>query len=86
MTDERQYQVINLLEDLLFEVKRDKELYIDEIEAGRRLNLSPSYMAALRQTQKGPKYVKEGSRVLYAPEDLKAWADSRIRLGGTHEA
>ena len=44
-------------------------------EAGRFLGLSGRTLEKHRTYGTGPKYRKIGGRVVYAIEDLKAWAD-----------
>lgn len=49
----------------------------NEKEAARQLGLSVKTLQAWRWQRKGPCYRKVGRRVFYAPEDLRAYLDSR---------
>jgi len=42
------------------------------------VGLSPSTLAKLRLNGNGPLYCKLGRRVVYRPEDLNAWLESRV--------
>ncbi|MEO8546519.1 MAG: helix-turn-helix domain-containing protein [Burkholderiaceae bacterium] len=46
-------------------------------EAAAVLRLSPRTLEKQRVLGGGPRFRKFGARVLYATEDLQAWADSR---------
>ena len=46
-------------------------------EAATFLRLSPRTLEKQRVLGGGPRFRKFGARVLYAAEDLRAWADSR---------
>ncbi|MGR4870282.1 helix-turn-helix transcriptional regulator [Variovorax sp. LARHSF232] len=46
-------------------------------EAGRFLRLSPRTLEKQRVLGGGPRFRKFGARVVYAVQDLRAWADSR---------
>lgn len=46
-------------------------------EAGAFLRLSPRTLEKQRVLGGGPRFRKFGARVVYAVEDLRAWADSR---------
>ena len=48
-------------------------------EAAKHLGLSPSTLAKFRHYGSGPRYSKLGKAVVYALEDLDAWAESRAR-------
>lgn len=48
-------------------------------EAGAFLGLSPRTLEKLRVTGGGPAYRKLGRRVVYAPDDLRRWADQATR-------
>jgi hypothetical protein len=49
-------------------------------DAARLLNLSPSSLEKMRVKGGGPIYIKSGPRVVvYHPDDLAAWLDSRRR-------
>jgi hypothetical protein len=47
-------------------------------EAARFCGLSPSTLAKLRLGGNGPNYCKLGRRVVYRPDDLAAWLETRI--------
>ena len=49
--------------------------YLRTAEAARFLSLSPRTLEKHRIYGTGPAYRKIGGRVVYALEDLKAWAD-----------
>ena len=49
--------------------------YLRTPEAARLLSLSPRTLEKHRTYRTGPIYHKLGGRVVYAPEDLKAWVD-----------
>ena len=49
--------------------------YLRTPEAGRFLGLSARTLEKHRTYGTGPTYRKLGGRVVYAPEDLKAWVD-----------
>jgi predicted DNA-binding transcriptional regulator AlpA len=49
-------------------------------EAARFLGLSGRTLEKHRVFGTGPRYRKIGGRVVYALEDLKAWADQGLRL------
>ncbi|MCC6983611.1 MAG: helix-turn-helix domain-containing protein [Bauldia sp.] len=48
-------------------------------EAAKLTGLSPSTLAKLRLTGRGPAYCKLGRRVLYRPSDLTDWLDLHRR-------
>jgi predicted DNA-binding transcriptional regulator AlpA len=52
--------------------------YLDNRQAAQYLKLSPRTLDRLRITGKGPRFRKFGRRVIYAIEDLEAWANERI--------
>lgn len=52
-------------------------------EAARFLSLSHRTLEKHRTFGTGPAYRKLGGRVVYAVEDLKAWADRGVRLSTT---
>jgi hypothetical protein len=47
--------------------------------AAERLGVAKQTLAIWRVRGVGPRYVKVGARVLYAPDDVDAWIDSRKR-------
>lgn len=47
-------------------------------EAGAFLRLSPRTLEKQRVLGGGPRFRKFGARVVYAVEDLRAWANSRV--------
>lgn len=47
-------------------------------EAAKILGLSSSTLAKLRLGGTGPVYCKLGRRVVYRPDDLAAWLESRV--------
>jgi hypothetical protein len=54
-------------------------VYIPTAEAAKALNLSRRTLEKMRLQGRGPVYRKLGSRVVYAMEDLTAWADANLR-------
>lgn len=50
---------------------------VNEKEAARILGLSRQTLANWRCTRKGPAYHKLSNRVLYSPEDLENFRESR---------
>ncbi len=52
--------------------------FLDNQQAAEYLRLSPRTLDRQRVTGEGPKYRKFGRRVIYALEDLEAWANERI--------
>ena len=52
-------------------------------EAGRLLGLSGRTLEKHRTYGTGPRYRKLGGRVVYAVEDLQAWADIGLRQSTT---
>ncbi len=53
--------------------------YLRTQEAARFLGLSARTLEKHRTYGTGPVYRKLGGRIVYAPEDLRAWADRGIR-------
>jgi hypothetical protein len=51
--------------------------YLTNHEAAEFLRLSPRTLEKHRVTGGGPRYRKFGRRVLYAIDDLEAWANAR---------
>jgi predicted DNA-binding transcriptional regulator AlpA len=54
------------------------ERFLDNEQAAHYLKLSPRTLDRQRVTGDGPRFRKFGRRVVYAIEDLEAWADERI--------
>lgn len=54
--------------------------------AAERLGVAKQTLAIWRVRGVGPQYVKAGARVLYAPDDLDAWIDSRKRASTSDRA
>ena len=52
--------------------------YLTNAEAAAVLRLSPRTLEKLRVNGGGPRFRKFGSRVIYAREDLDAWAGERV--------
>ena len=52
-------------------------------EAGRILGLSGRTLEKHRTYGTGPRYRKLGGRVVYAEEELRAWADTGLRQSTT---
>lgn len=52
-------------------------MFLNTIEAGAFLRLSPRTLEKQRVLGGGPRFRKFGARVVYAMDDLRAWADSR---------
>jgi predicted DNA-binding transcriptional regulator AlpA len=57
--------------------------YLRTPEAARLLGLSPRTLEKHRTYGTGPTYRKLGGRIVYAPEDLKHWADRGVRRSTT---
>ena len=55
------------------------ERFLRTPEAGRLLGLSGRTLEKHRTYGTGPRYRKLGGRVVYAEEELRAWADSGLR-------
>jgi predicted DNA-binding transcriptional regulator AlpA len=53
--------------------------YLRTPEAARYLGLSARTLEKHRTYGTGPTYHKLGGRIVYDPEDLKAWADRGLR-------
>ena len=53
--------------------------YLRTQEAARTLGLSPRTLEKHRTYGTGPVYRKLGGRIVYAPEDLRIWADRGLR-------
>jgi hypothetical protein len=68
-------------------MKRETNLipdkYLDNEQAAQFLKLSPRTLDRQRGTGDGPRFRKFGRRVIYAIEDLEAWANERV-FGRTH--
>ena len=60
--------------------------YLNQTEAGSLLGLSVRTLERFRWDGRGPKYLKLGRRVVYAREDLTAWAESRRRASTSDTA
>ncbi|MDB5971127.1 MAG: hypothetical protein JWQ90_3577 [Hydrocarboniphaga sp.] len=58
-------------------VTKQPSRYLTNDEAAEFLRLSPRTMEKQRVIGGGPRFRKFGRRVLYAIEDLEAWASSR---------
>jgi predicted DNA-binding transcriptional regulator AlpA len=52
--------------------------FLDNREAAEYLRLSPRTLDRHRLTGEGPRYRKFGRRVVYAIDDLEAWANERV--------
>ena len=57
--------------------------YLRTAEAGRFLGLSGRTLEKHRTYGTGPTYRKIGGRVVYAVDDLRAWADRGAQLSTT---
>ena len=53
--------------------------YLPAAEAARLLGLSACTLAKHRMCGTGPTYRKLGGRIVYAPDELKRWADRGLR-------
>jgi len=53
--------------------------YLPAPEAARLLGLSAGTLAKHRMCGTGPTYRKLGGRIVYAPDELKRWADRGLR-------
>jgi excisionase family DNA binding protein len=58
-------------------IGRPQARYLTCEEAATLLRLSPRTLEKLRIIGGGPRFRKFGRRVLYAVEDLEAWANAR---------
>jgi hypothetical protein len=47
--------------------------HLNQVELGRRWNLSPRTLENLRWKRKGPPYLKLGGRVVYPLDDVEAY-------------
>lgn len=56
----------------------DDEALMSPEDAAKFLNLAASWLAKLRMTGGGPRYVKLSRRVFYRRCDLKSWVASRV--------
>ena len=56
-----------------------QQRYLRTTEAGRFLGLSGRTLEKHRTYGTGPRYYKLGGRVVYALEDLQAWAETGLR-------
>lgn len=54
-----------------------RPVFLNNTEAARFLNLSPRTLEKHRVIGGGPRFRKFGRRVVYALEDLQAWANER---------
>jgi hypothetical protein len=54
--------------------------HLNQIELGRRWNLSPRTLENLRWKRKGPPYLKLGARIVYRLEDIEAYERANVRL------
>lgn len=59
--------------------KNQNERFLRTPEAARLVGLSPRTLEKHRTYGTGPQYRKLGGRVVYALEDLRAWADLGLR-------
>jgi predicted DNA-binding transcriptional regulator AlpA len=65
------------------EVSRVPNRYLRTPEAGRYLGLSGRTLEKHRTYGNGPRYRKIGGRVVYALNDLEAWADQGAQISTT---
>jgi hypothetical protein len=56
----------------------DDDALISPEEAARFLSLGIGYLAKLRMSGGGPRYVKLSRRVFYRKCDLRAWVNARV--------
>lgn len=54
--------------------------YLTQQEAAELLRLSPRTLERMRLDGSGPRFRKFGRRVLYAPDDLRSYADACVRI------
>ncbi len=59
--------------------KNQHERFLRTPEAARVVGLSPRTLEKHRTYGTGPSYRKIGGRVVYAIEDIRAWADIGLR-------
>ena len=52
-------------------------VYLNCVEAGTFLKLSPRTLEKMRTLGGGPRFRKLGRRVMYTQADLEAWAEAR---------
>lgn len=64
--------------------KNDFERFLRTPEVARLLGLSPRTLEKHRTYGTGPRYRKLGGRVVYAFDDVRAWADVGLRES-THD-
>ena len=70
---------------MVYESSESASPFMDTVEAAQFLKISPRTLEKQRVTGGGPRFRKFGSRVLYARNDLQAWADQRS-FANTSEA
>jgi predicted DNA-binding transcriptional regulator AlpA len=51
--------------------------YLNQSETARKLRLSERTLERMRVEGRGPRFRKFGRRVVYADDDIDAWADAR---------
>lgn len=57
-----------------------EKILLTEAEAARLIGFTPRFLQERRYKGGGPRYVAVGSRaVRYRPEDLREWAEERLR-------
>lgn len=54
--------------------------HLNQVELGRRWNLSPRTLENLRWKRKGPPFLKLGGRVVYPLEDVEAYERANKHL------
>ena len=67
----------------MLEASRVPNRYLRTTEAGRYLGLSGRMLEKHRTYGTGPRYRKIGGRVIYALNDLEAWADQGVQTSTT---
>jgi hypothetical protein len=58
---------------------------LDERQAARYLNVSPSTMVRWRKRREGPSFFQHGGVIRYAPESLDKFIDKNMKEEQEHE-
>ena len=54
--------------------------HLNQVDLGRRWNLSPRTLENLRWKRKGPPYLKLGGRVVYRVDDVETYERAHMHL------
>lgn len=58
---------------------------ITETQAAKDIGISRTHLVNLRNSNRGPSYIRAGGRILYRPEAIDAWLDSNTHQSGGPE-